>query len=194
MLQARLSQTTIERRVSPADVNVLREFIRSTVYVDDKILEYIVRLGRATRDPGERRPRRPARDAAARHLAALLPAPAGARPRHRVPARPHLGAARGREGDLLRRDPPPHRAHASARRPRTSTPTRSCRSCSRRCRSHDPRARHEGASLHRGLHGAEDPQPARRRLPEPAARPRLRLRRAPAVPARATTSGGSTGT
>jgi len=52
MLQSRLSSTTIERRVSPADVNVLREFIYSTVYVDDKVLEYIVRLGRATRDPG----------------------------------------------------------------------------------------------------------------------------------------------
>jgi MoxR-like ATPase len=52
MLQARLASTTIERRVSPSDVNVLREFVYTTVYVDDKILEYIVRLGRATRDPG----------------------------------------------------------------------------------------------------------------------------------------------
>jgi MoxR-like ATPase len=42
---------TIERRVSPSDVNVLREFIYTTVYVDKKVLEYIVRLGRATRDP-----------------------------------------------------------------------------------------------------------------------------------------------
>jgi MoxR-like ATPase len=53
MLQTRLSATTIEQRVSPADVNVLREFIYATVYVDDKILDYIVRLGRATRDPGD---------------------------------------------------------------------------------------------------------------------------------------------
>jgi len=53
MLQTRLSAATIERRVSPADVNVLREFIYTTVYVDDKILDYIVRLGRATRDPGD---------------------------------------------------------------------------------------------------------------------------------------------
>ena len=52
MLQVRLNQTTIERRVSPSDVNVLREFIHATVYVDNRILEYIVRLGRATRDPG----------------------------------------------------------------------------------------------------------------------------------------------
>jgi MoxR-like ATPase len=52
MLQVRMNQTTIERRVSPSDVHVLREFIHSTVYIDGKILEYIVRLGRATRDPG----------------------------------------------------------------------------------------------------------------------------------------------
>ena len=51
MLQTRLNATTIERRVSPADVNVLREFIYTSVYVDQKILDYIVRLGRATRDP-----------------------------------------------------------------------------------------------------------------------------------------------
>ena len=53
MLQSRMAETTIERRVAPQDVNLLREFIRTHVYVDDKILEYIVRLGRATRDPGE---------------------------------------------------------------------------------------------------------------------------------------------
>ena len=51
MLESRLNQVTIERRVSPSDVNVLREFIYTTVYVDKKVLEYIVRLGRATRDP-----------------------------------------------------------------------------------------------------------------------------------------------
>jgi MoxR-like ATPase len=52
MLQLRFNETTIERRVSPSDVHLLRELILSTVYIDDKILEYIVRLGRATRDPG----------------------------------------------------------------------------------------------------------------------------------------------
>ena len=51
MLQSRLSQMTIDHRVSPSDVNVLREFIYTTVYVDRKVIEYIVRLGRATRDP-----------------------------------------------------------------------------------------------------------------------------------------------
>jgi MoxR-like ATPase len=53
MLHVRLAETRIEQRVSPADVNELREFIRATVFIDDKILEYIVRLGRATRSPEE---------------------------------------------------------------------------------------------------------------------------------------------
>ncbi len=53
MLHLKLNDTTIERRVTPADVNALREFIRTTVYIDDRILEYIVRLGRATRTPEE---------------------------------------------------------------------------------------------------------------------------------------------
>jgi MoxR-like ATPase len=52
MLQVRMAQVTIEQRVSPADVTVLRDFINETVYIDNKILDYIVRLGRATRDPG----------------------------------------------------------------------------------------------------------------------------------------------
>ena len=34
-------------------MNLLREFIRGSVFVDDKIIEYIVRLGRATRSPEE---------------------------------------------------------------------------------------------------------------------------------------------
>ncbi|HEY3886110.1 MAG TPA: MoxR family ATPase, partial [Vicinamibacterales bacterium] len=53
MLKVRLSDASIERRVSPADVTVLREFIHDRVYVDDRVREYVVRLGRATRDPGE---------------------------------------------------------------------------------------------------------------------------------------------
>jgi MoxR-like ATPase len=53
MLGVRMAETSIDRRVTPEDVNLLREFIRTHVYVDGKILEYIVRLGRATRDPGE---------------------------------------------------------------------------------------------------------------------------------------------
>jgi MoxR-like ATPase len=51
MLHVRLADITVERRVSPADVLLLREFIRDAVFVDDKIMDYIVRLGRATRAP-----------------------------------------------------------------------------------------------------------------------------------------------
>jgi MoxR-like ATPase len=53
MLHVRLAETVVEHRVSPADVNALRAVIRDTVYIDDKILDYIVRLGRATRWPDE---------------------------------------------------------------------------------------------------------------------------------------------
>src|SRR5438105_7595402 len=53
MLQARLSEQTIERRVSPGDVTRLRAFVRDAVFVDEKIVDYIVRLGRATRAPAD---------------------------------------------------------------------------------------------------------------------------------------------
>src|SRR2546421_3123675 len=53
MLHVRLAEASIERRVSPDDVVLLREFVRDAVHVDDKIMEYIVRLGRATRTPEE---------------------------------------------------------------------------------------------------------------------------------------------
>jgi MoxR-like ATPase len=53
MLHARLTDQMVERCVSPADVTFLRGFIRDTVFADDKIAEYIVRLGRATRTPAD---------------------------------------------------------------------------------------------------------------------------------------------
>jgi MoxR-like ATPase len=53
MLHARVSDQTVERRVAPGDVTFLREYIRETIFVDDKITEYIVRIGRATRAPGD---------------------------------------------------------------------------------------------------------------------------------------------
>src|SRR5712691_5538011 len=53
MLHARMTEQHIVPRVSPSDVTRLRAFIRDAVYVDDKIMEYIVRLGRATRAPDE---------------------------------------------------------------------------------------------------------------------------------------------
>jgi MoxR-like ATPase len=53
MLRARLTDRPVERRVSPADVRRLRTFIRDAVFADDNLVDYIVRLGRATRHPGE---------------------------------------------------------------------------------------------------------------------------------------------
>ena len=53
MLHARMTEQHIVPRVSPSDVSRLRAFIRDAVYADDKIIEYIVRLGRATRAPAE---------------------------------------------------------------------------------------------------------------------------------------------
>jgi MoxR-like ATPase len=53
MLHRRLAKTVVERRVSPAEVVLLRDFIRDAVHVDDRISEYIVRIGRATRTPAQ---------------------------------------------------------------------------------------------------------------------------------------------
>jgi len=53
MLHARPTDQTIVPRVSPADVARLRGFIRDIVHVDEKIPEYIVRIGRATRAPAD---------------------------------------------------------------------------------------------------------------------------------------------
>src|SRR6184192_2687347 len=53
MLHVRLADVTVERRVSPGDVTRLRAFVRDAVFVDEKIVDYIVRLGRATRAPAD---------------------------------------------------------------------------------------------------------------------------------------------
>jgi MoxR-like ATPase len=53
MLRSRVTEQAVERRVSPADVTRLRAFIRDAVFADDNLIDYIVRLGRATRHPGE---------------------------------------------------------------------------------------------------------------------------------------------
>ena len=53
MLRSRVTEQTVQRCVSPADVTRLRTFIRDAVFVDDNLIDYIVRLGRATRHPGE---------------------------------------------------------------------------------------------------------------------------------------------
>jgi MoxR-like ATPase len=53
MLRRRLAKTSVEPRVSPGEVVQLRDFIRDTVHVDDRISDYIVRIGRATRTPAD---------------------------------------------------------------------------------------------------------------------------------------------
>jgi MoxR-like ATPase len=53
MLRATGTRVELERRVAPLEVVQIRELIRSAVHVDDRIREYIVRLGRATREPAE---------------------------------------------------------------------------------------------------------------------------------------------
>src|SRR5262249_37538009 len=53
MLHARFIDHRVEARVSPSEVTRLRAFLREAVHVDDKIMEYIVRLGRATRAPAD---------------------------------------------------------------------------------------------------------------------------------------------
>jgi len=52
MLRADARRTSIQPLLTPADVVQIRDFIRDSVYIDDRIREYIVRLGQATRDPG----------------------------------------------------------------------------------------------------------------------------------------------
>jgi MoxR-like ATPase len=63
MLHGRLGEQRIERRLAPTDVTRIRELIRTVVFIDDKIVDYIVRLGRATRQPA---------DAGKPHLSQLL--------------------------------------------------------------------------------------------------------------------------
>ena len=53
MLKANTTRVELERRLATSEVAQIRELIRGTVYADDRIREYIVRLGRATRDPAE---------------------------------------------------------------------------------------------------------------------------------------------
>jgi MoxR-like ATPase len=53
MLRARRKVSAVDARVTPSDVTRIRDFIRETVFVEDRLMAYIVRLGRATRHPGE---------------------------------------------------------------------------------------------------------------------------------------------
>ncbi len=53
MLKVNFQRVELERQVSPADVAQIRELIRTDVHVDDRVREYIVRIGRATREPAD---------------------------------------------------------------------------------------------------------------------------------------------
>ena len=51
MLRVNVRRVDLERRIAPADVTQVRELIRDRVHVDDRLREYVVRIGRATRAP-----------------------------------------------------------------------------------------------------------------------------------------------
>jgi MoxR-like ATPase len=53
MLLARPEERAVQPCVTPGDVRRLRLFIRDGVFIDDNLIDYIVRLGRATRRPAE---------------------------------------------------------------------------------------------------------------------------------------------
>ena len=112
--------------VTPADVSVLREFIRAT-RLRRRQDPRIHRPARS-RDARSRRGR-PAgseRAAAARHFAALVSARAGAEPRQRVPARPRPRCCREDVKEIFC-DAARHRiVRRSGPRPRTSRRTTCC--------------------------------------------------------------------
>ena len=53
MLRVRTDHVPLERQVTPSDVVQMREVIRQSVHVDERLREYVVRLGRATRRPAD---------------------------------------------------------------------------------------------------------------------------------------------
>ena len=53
MLRTSFDHVDLRPRLAPIDVLRIRNFIRERVYVDDRIREYIVRLGHATRRPDD---------------------------------------------------------------------------------------------------------------------------------------------
>ena len=53
MLRVQTTPAGLERLLAPEDVAGIRDLVRDRVHVDDRIREYVVRLGRATRSPRE---------------------------------------------------------------------------------------------------------------------------------------------
>ena len=53
MLRVKSERVELEQQLAPADVARIRDLIREVVHVDDRIRQYIVRIGRATRAPAD---------------------------------------------------------------------------------------------------------------------------------------------
>ena len=51
MLRVNVRRVDLEQQISPGDVAQIRELIRERVHVEDRLREYVVRIGRATRAP-----------------------------------------------------------------------------------------------------------------------------------------------
>ena len=51
MLRVKGERVELERLLTPADVTEIRDLIRHVVHIDDRIRQYIVQIGRATRTP-----------------------------------------------------------------------------------------------------------------------------------------------
>jgi len=161
MLQARLKPDDDPTARLAVDVTCCGEFITPPSYVDKKILEYIVRTrardARLRAASGSRRLREMVQlgisPRSYQHLLALSRGEC-------VPARPDVGAGRADVKEIFcdatrhRHSPRTVRAQAENvdGRPRFLEELLGA------VPIHDPRTRDEGASLHRSLHRAEDPQ------------------------------------
>jgi MoxR-like ATPase len=53
MLRVNFQRVELEQHVTPSDVAQIRELIRTNIHIDDRVREYIVRIGRATREPAD---------------------------------------------------------------------------------------------------------------------------------------------
>ena len=51
MLQLNFQRTAVAHRLDPAGVARVRDLVRESIHIDDKVRQYIVRMGRATRQP-----------------------------------------------------------------------------------------------------------------------------------------------
>lgn len=51
MLRVNVRRVDLERKIAPGDVAQVRDLIRERVHIDDRLREYVVRIGRATRAP-----------------------------------------------------------------------------------------------------------------------------------------------